>query len=299
MGMSSGNAGDLSRARVFGAAGEPLTDPSRSLQSNPRERGPGSQGAGPLAEYEAAPHARLSAPLPGGLDHLRVVQTVASLSFRTSRSTSSASHPHLHWSVARPASIRILAAFLGAACKIRSFESGRGAAISATASYGNQDAERSRPETRHIKPIEIRLFGQPGDRSSYCFPVYATALAAGPLSFLSGSYLAPVTHNRCSSTANFRATAAAASFRAPFLSFRSAARTMANPHRLRSLSSPNGPRMWCAQFTSSFRTNSSPALVIPNRGSLLPDCRFFGINPKYGPTSRLCSKRSLSSSVST
>src|SRR5579864_4929491 len=76
-------------------------------------KGPGSQGAGPLAEYEAAPHARLSAPLPGGLDHLRVVQTVASLSFRTSRSTSSASHPHLHWSVARPASIRILAAFLG------------------------------------------------------------------------------------------------------------------------------------------------------------------------------------------
>ena len=36
--------------------------------------------------------------------------------------------------VARPASMRILAAFLGAACKIRSFEFGRGAAISATVS---------------------------------------------------------------------------------------------------------------------------------------------------------------------
>jgi hypothetical protein len=43
---------------------EPLTDFLPSVQSASRERGPGSQGACPLAEYEAAPHARPSAPSP-------------------------------------------------------------------------------------------------------------------------------------------------------------------------------------------------------------------------------------------
>ena len=43
------------------AAGEPLTDSALHRYSSLRERGPGFQGARPLAEFEAAPHARLSA----------------------------------------------------------------------------------------------------------------------------------------------------------------------------------------------------------------------------------------------
>jgi hypothetical protein len=54
---------DRSRARVSGAAGEPLTDPSRPLQSDRRERGRGSQGACPLAEFEAAPQGALQRAL--------------------------------------------------------------------------------------------------------------------------------------------------------------------------------------------------------------------------------------------
>ena len=63
-GKSSGTGRDRSRARVCSAAGEPLTDPSRSVQSGARERGPGFQGARPLAKFEAAPHARLPRRFP-------------------------------------------------------------------------------------------------------------------------------------------------------------------------------------------------------------------------------------------
>ena len=45
-----------------GRRSEPLTDSLPSLQSRPRERGPGvSGGLAPLAKYEAAPHARSQA----------------------------------------------------------------------------------------------------------------------------------------------------------------------------------------------------------------------------------------------
>lgn len=57
--MNLQNGGHLSRARRFGAACEPLTNGLLSENWNPREGGRGSQGVvHPLAEYEAAPHAR-------------------------------------------------------------------------------------------------------------------------------------------------------------------------------------------------------------------------------------------------
>src|ERR1041385_2579507 len=64
--LSLRNGGNLSRARGLCAACEPLTDSLRSGTWIPRERGPGSQGACPLAEYEAAPHARRQARPPRG-----------------------------------------------------------------------------------------------------------------------------------------------------------------------------------------------------------------------------------------
>jgi hypothetical protein len=67
---------------------------------------------------------------------------------------------------------------------------------------------------------------------------YAAAFIAFWL-LRNGSYTSPLTHNRCSSTANFRATATTARFFAVFPpraeSFR--------PQRRKSLSSPNGPKM--------------------------------------------------------
>ncbi len=57
--LNSRNGRNLSRARGFCAACEPLTNSVRSGTSIPRERGPGvSGGLFPLAEDEAAPHAR-------------------------------------------------------------------------------------------------------------------------------------------------------------------------------------------------------------------------------------------------
>lgn len=67
--LSLRNGRKLSRARGLCAACEPLTDSFRSGTSHQRERGRGSQGARPLAEYEAASHARCQArrPLRHGL----------------------------------------------------------------------------------------------------------------------------------------------------------------------------------------------------------------------------------------
>jgi len=64
-----------------------------------------------------------------------------------------------------------------------------------------------------------------------------------------------VTHSRWSNTASFRATATAALFFA-FFPPRSQSRS---PYRLRSVSGPNGPKMYCALPTSSLRTIVSPA----------------------------------------
>jgi hypothetical protein len=68
--------------------------------------------------------------------------------------------------------------------------------------------------------------------------LYATARIAFWL-LRNGSYTSPLTHNRCSSTANFRATATTARFLA-FFPPRSAS---FSPHLRRSLSAPKGPRM--------------------------------------------------------
>jgi hypothetical protein len=61
------NGGNLSRARAVCAACEPLTDSLRSLESGSRERGPGVSGGYPLAEHEAAPHARVARRSPRNL----------------------------------------------------------------------------------------------------------------------------------------------------------------------------------------------------------------------------------------
>jgi hypothetical protein len=93
---------------------------------------------------------------------------------------------------------------------------------------------------------------------------YAAAACAVVADMLwrSGSYTSPVTQSRCSNTANFRATATAALFFA-FFPPRSHNRS---PYRRKSVSGPNGPKIYCALPTSSRRTILSPALLIPNCG---------------------------------
>src|ERR1039458_2017998 len=97
----------------------------------------------------------------------------------------------------------------------------------------------------------------------------------------------PLTHSRWSNTASFRATATAALF---FAFFPPRSQSF-NPYRRRSVSGPNGPKMYCALPTSSLRTIVSPALLIPNCGWLSPESSCFGTNPRYGPTSRLFANR--------
>src|SRR2546429_6031416 len=82
--------------------------------------------------------------------------------------------------VARLASIRILAAFLGAACKIRSFESGRGAAILATTCLRSRDAKRSQP--REAAHQTNRNFGSSGSQagSLILFPYIPLSLPTPP-----------------------------------------------------------------------------------------------------------------------
>src|SRR5580704_9340775 len=48
------------------------------------------------------------------------------------------------------------------------------------------------------------------------------------------------------------------------------------PHRRRSLSTPHGPRTWCAACTSSDRKYGSPSLLICICGSLCPELRLPG-----------------------
>src|SRR6266567_2694495 len=158
-GSGSGPRGIRQGRAFLAAACEPLTDPSRPLQSDRRERGRGSQGACPLAEFEAAPHARSSARSPRSV-HNAKLSKVAFRSSRTPRSTSCLCLPHACPLVARPASIRILAAFLGAACTIRFFEFGRGAANLSDGFHCNRDAKRSQPRKRGTSSKqEIRLSG--------------------------------------------------------------------------------------------------------------------------------------------
>src|SRR6266404_8297379 len=81
-----------------------------------------------------------------------------------------------------------------------------------------------------------------------CF-YYAATGRARRLLLRNGSYTSPLTHKRCSKTANFRAVAIMARF-FPFLPPRWAS---FRPQLRRSLSAPNGPRMCCAPCTSSVR----------------------------------------------
>src|SRR6266853_6377582 len=111
----------------------------------------------------------------------------------------------------------------------------------------------------------------------------------------SGSYTSPLTQRQCSKTASFRATATAALFFA-FFPPRSQRRS---PYRRKSVSGPNGPKIYCALPTSSLRTIVSPVLLIPNCGWLSPESSCFGTNPRYGPTSRLFTNRCGFSKVST
>jgi len=83
---------------------------------------------------------------------------------------------------------------------------------------------------------------------------YASAAIGTDLARCSGSYTSPLTQSRWSNTASFRATATAALFFA--FPPRSHSRS---PYRLRSVSGPNGPKMYCALPTSSLRTIVSPA----------------------------------------
>src|ERR1017187_3372487 len=71
------------------------------------------------------------------------------------------------------------------------------------------------------------------------------------------------------------------------------------PFRLLQSPCPHFRRMQCAPCTNRLRSSPSPALLIPSSGWLSPLSRCFRVNPKYGPTSRLCANRSASSSVNT
>src|SRR6266436_5774611 len=106
----------------------------------------------------------------------------------------------------------------------------------------DQDANRSHPDAAVCGCCYARpnLFHSSFHQNTFCygplFPIpscrlaYAAALSAAWL-LRSGSYTSPVTSKRCSSTANFRATATIARFLA-FFPPRAANR---NPHRRTSL----------------------------------------------------------------
>ena len=108
-------------APAFGAACVPFTTFTRSVKSKSRERGPGVSGGSP--PWRSLRQSLIGAPFLRARvgPHQRLVQYPirfpSGLHDPPHRSAWCSRLP-----VARPASIRILAAFLGTACKIRSFE---------------------------------------------------------------------------------------------------------------------------------------------------------------------------------
>ena len=64
-----------------------------------------------------------------------------------------------------------------------------------------------------------------------------------------------------------------------FLPILSATLRQLRPQRRRSLSAPNGPRMWCAPCTNNVRKYGSPSLLMCSCGSLCPELRRPGCNP--------------------
>src|SRR5215469_18350612 len=99
---------------------------------------------------------------------------------------------------------------------------------------------------------------------SLTLAAYAASAVGAP--WRSGSYTSPLTHSRGNRTANFRATATAARFFA-FFPPRSHSRS---PYRRKSVSGPNGPKIYWALPTRSRRSILSLALLIPNCGWLSP-----------------------------
>ena len=78
----------------------------------------------------------------------------------------------------------------------------------------------------------------------------------------------------CSKIASFRATAAL------FFAFFPPRSHRRSPYRRKSVSGPNGPKIYWALPTRSLRSIESPALLIPNCGWLSPESSCFGANPK-------------------
>jgi len=118
-----------------------------------------------------------------------------------------------------------------------------GALLSRRRSRWTRDAERSPPHIdgcaslrcQSVAPFPHATMGS-HSRFSFLFLIY---IYAAFWLFRSGSYTSPVTHNRCKSTDNFRATA----ITARFLAFLAPHSQIRRPYRRRSLSLPKGPRM--------------------------------------------------------
>ena len=124
--------------------------------STPRERGPGSQGACPLAEYEAAPHARLRAFLLPPIQCFVLLSNPSLQYPPDSRPSLFAVFPLPSFAVPSPCfHAHSRCSSLAACIMVSCFGMSRGAAISASVSYSSQDAERSRPQTRRIQQTTI------------------------------------------------------------------------------------------------------------------------------------------------
>ena len=295
------NGGDLSRARRFCAGLRTLDrfSPFRTIQS-PRERGPGSQGACPLAEFEAAPHARLTRAAPPASHLLRSPLIASSrhplfCSVDFPRALSPCFHPHSVCGLRR------------GACWCSQFKGcchlggDLGAQLPGSRTICRDLAVTPTRRFRILRRISI-LSQIPPISPYCCFSLCCRlALSSCPFAFrlYCGSYTSPVTHNRCSNTASFRATPTTAFFFRLLLPSSPLLLHFLHPPTRRSLSGAPRRKMQCAPCTNSLRSSSSPALLIPSSGWLSPLSRCFLVSPRYGPTSRLCSNRSGSSIVST
>src|SRR5439155_3493451 len=195
------NGGRLSRARRFCAACEPLTDSLRSGTLSPRERGPGSQGACPLAEYEAAPHARRGAPSPA--------RSLSAHEFANFRYTASRTIPPystswlgLSFAARSPCFHTHSRHLFRAACKIGSFVFWRGAVyLSDGLLQRPRRGTQSPPDAAHSANSTSALLRGPDRFVLQTFPfrpALGYAAASSDLRWRNGSYTSSSTHNRCS-----------------------------------------------------------------------------------------------------
>ncbi len=286
------NGGNRSRARRCCAACEPLTDSLRSVQSGARGKGGrGSQGACPLAEFEAAPHARLQralspAPisLPSAHHSLGIVLLPVDFSapcrHASIRTLIAASAAGACWCSQFKGCCHLSAELRGPSCLVPVVlprpRSHPNSALSHTPQNSNPFQIRFLMRLAFLRPFAC-LCRLPVVLRIVHFPRHPQMVQQYRQlpRHCHGRFLLPTL--------------------APFLP--SPGPTFVSPHAFRSLSGAPSRRMQCAACTNSRRTNSSPALLIPNSGALSPLSRCFLVSPKYGPTSRLCSNRSASSSV--